>query len=328
MDSLPEMMRAVRRTGDGGPETLSLTECPLPELQPGEVLVRVTAAGVNRADVLQRQGHYPPPRGASDILGLEVSGRVAAVGAEHGGWQVGDECLALLSGGGYADYVAVPHGQLVPLPPGIDPVTAAGVLEVAATVQSNADAARLAPGETFLVHGGAGGIGSFAIPYAKALGCTVWTTAGTEEKVQFCRELGADLAVSYRTDWARTYAEAGGADVILDIQGARYLAPNLGLLNTDGRLVVIGLLGGRKAELDLGLLLRRRLQITATTLRSRSDAQKAQICAGVVERVWPLYADGRLSAAPTEVFAAADVAAAHAYFDSGEHRGKIVLAFS
>jgi putative PIG3 family NAD(P)H quinone oxidoreductase len=328
MNSLPATMLAVQRSGDGGPEVLSLTKTPVPRLKPGEVLVKVTAAGVNRADVLQRKGHYPPPPGASDILGLEASGRVAAVGIEHGDWQVGDDCLALLSGGGYAEYVAVPHRQLVPPPPGLDLVTAAGVLEVAATVQSNADLARLSPGETFLVHGGAGGIGSFAIPYAKALGCTVWTTAGSEEKLQFCRDLGADRAVSYREDWAQAYAEAGGTDVILDIQGARYLAPNLGVLKQDGRLIVIGLLGGRRAELDLGPMLARRLQIIATTLRSRTANQLAQICAGVAERVWPLYAAGRLSAAPTKVFEAADVAAAHTYFDSGEHRGKIVLTLS
>lgn len=327
-DSLPATMRAVERSGDGGPEVLKLGHRPVPQLQPGEVLVKVTAAGVNRADVLQRQGRYPSTPGGSDILGLEVSGHVAAAGADHGGWQVGDACLALLAGGGYAEFVAVPHGQLVPPPPGLDLVTAAGVLEVAATVQSNIDTAHLSPGETFLVHGGAGGIGSFAIPYAKALGCTVWTTAGSEEKLQFCRDLGADLAVSYREDWARAFADAGGADVILDIQGARYLAPNLGVLKKDGRLVVIGLLGGNTAEINLGHVMTNRLQLSASTLRGRPAAQKARICAAVAERIWPLYASGQLSAAPTRAFPAADVAAAHEYFDSGNHRGKIVLTFT
>jgi putative PIG3 family NAD(P)H quinone oxidoreductase len=326
-EAIPATMRAVQRSDDGGPEVLSVGEQQVPQLQPTEVLVRVTAAGLNRADVMQRRGFYPPPPGTSEVLGLEVSGHVAAVGADSRGWRVGDACLALLAGGGYAEYVAVDHRQVVSPPPGLDLVTAAGVLEVAATVQSNADVARLCAGETYLVHGGAGGIGSFAIQYAKALRCTVWTTAGSAEKLEFCRELGADLAVSYSDDWAQEYTDAGGADVILDNQGARYLAANLGVLKDDGRLVVIGLQGGRKAEIDLNAMLRRRLQLNATSLRSRPAEQKAEICAHVVDRVWPMYADGRIKAAPTKVFEAADVAAAHSYFDSGEHRGKVVLTF-
>lgn len=326
--SIPTSMRAVTVTGDGdGPDVLQLGEAPVPQPKAGEVLVQVTAAGINRADVMQRKGFYPPPPGASDIIGLEVSGRVAAVADGVTGWSVGDRCLALLAGGGYAEYVAVEAAHLLPLPPGVDPITAAGVLEVAATVQSNADVADLKPGETYLVHGGAGGIGSFAIQYAKALGCAVFTTAGSDEKLDFCRELGADLAVSYRDDWASAFTDAGGVDVILDNQGARYLAPNLGVLKNDGRMVVIGLQGGRKGELDLGLQLRKRASVIATSLRSRPSEQKAQICADVVERIWPMYADGRIRTAPTKVFEAADVVAAHEYFDSGEHRGKIVLTF-
>lgn len=327
MSETTAMMRAVERTGDGGPEVLRLGTAPRPTPGPTEVLIRVTAAGLNRADVMQRRGHYPPPPGASEILGLEVSGHIAELGDEVEGWEVGDPAVALLVGGGYAEYAAVDYRQVIPPPPGVDLVTAAGVLEVAATVQSNADVARLSEGESYLVHGGAGGIGSFAIQYAKARGCTVWTTAGAEEKLEFCRSFGADLAVSYRDDWAKAFTDAGGANVILDNQGARSLMANLGVLKPDGRMVIIGLQGGREGDINLRLMLQRRLQLTVTSLRSRPVEQKAQICADVVERVWPMYADGRIRTAPTTVFTADEAAAAHEYFDSGEHRGKIVLTF-
>lgn len=320
-------MQAVLASGTGDPEVLRLAAVPTPSPQPGELLVRVTAAGLNRADVMQRRGFYPPPPGASDILGLEVSGHIAAVSEGVEGWHVGDPCVALLAGGGYAEYVSVAAGQVLPPPPGVDLVTAGGVLEVAATVRSNLQLAHLTRGETFLVHGGAGGIGSFAIQYAKALGCTAWTTAGSEDKLEFCGELGADLAVDYHDDWPAAFAEAGHADVILDNQGARYLESNLGVLKPDGRLVIIGLQGGRRAEIDLNALLRKRNQIIATTLRSRPADQKAAICAGVAEEIWPMYADGRIKPAPTRTFPATEAAAAHAYFDSGDHRGKILLTF-
>lgn len=323
----PTTMQAVLVSGPGGPEVLGLRETPVPSPQRGELLIKVVAAGLNRADVMQRRGFYPPPPGASEIIGLEISGHVAAVAEGVEGWQVGDPCVALLAGGGYAEYAAVPAAQVLPPPPGVDLVTAAGVLEVAATVQSNARVAHLAAGETFLVHGGAGGIGSFAIQYAAALGCTVWTTAGSAEKLDFCRELGADLAVDYHDDWAAAFTDAGGADVILDNQGARYLSANLGVLKPDGRLVIIGLQGGRTAEIDLNAVLRKRNQVIATSLRSRPADQKAAICAAVAEEIWPLYADGRLRTAPTTTFPAAEAAAAHEYFDSGDHRGKIVLTF-
>ncbi|NNG19720.1 NAD(P)H-quinone oxidoreductase [Naumannella sp. ID2617S] len=318
-------MRAVLAEGAGGPEVLRVGEVETPTPGPGQVLVKVTAAGINRADVMQRLGHYPPPPGESEVIGLEVSGTVAALGADVDDWSVGMECLALLSGGGYAEYVAVPAGQLVPPPPGVDLVTAAGVLEVAATVQSNAEIAHLGTGDAYLVHGGAGGIGSFAIQYAKALGCTVFTTAGSAEKLQFCRELGADHALDYHDDWSVAVQEAGGVDVILDNMGAKYLDANLTALRPDGRLTVIGLMGGRKGELNLGALLAKRGQVIATSLRSRPAKQKAAICTGVVERVWPMIADGSISTAPTRRFALDEVAAAHEYFDSGEHRGKLVL---
>ncbi|MDO5682591.1 MAG: NAD(P)H-quinone oxidoreductase [Propionibacteriaceae bacterium] len=324
---VPTTMQAVVTSGQGGPEVLSLAEIPTPRPAAGEVLIRVAAAGMNRADVMQRKGFYPPPPGASETIGLEVSGHIAAVAEGVTSWQIGEPCVALLAGGGYADYVAVPAPQVIPPPPGIDLITAAGVLEVAATVLSNARVAQLKPGETFVVHGGAGGIGSFAIPYAKALGCTVWTTAGSADKLDMCRALGADLAVDYHEDWAAAFADAGGADVILDNQGARYLESNVSVLRPDGRLVIIGLQGGRKAEIDLNAVLRKRNHVIATSLRSRPLEQKAEICATVVAEVWPMIADGRIPAAPTITYPAAEVAAAHAYFDSGDHRGKLVLTF-
>lgn len=321
-----ERMRAVERSGDGDPEVLSLGEADRPTPAEGQVLIKVTAAGVNRADVMQRKGFYPPPPGESDIIGLEVSGTIAdANGCSD--WSEGDECLALLAGGGYAEYVAVAAGQVVPPPPGLDLVTAAGVLEVAATVVSNTDIAHLSADELFLVHGGAGGIGSFAIQYAKGLGCRVATTAGSAEKLAYCRDLGADHAIDYHDDWVAQVKELGGADVILDNMGAKYLMPNLDALAKDGRLVIIGLMGGRKAELDLNKLLQTRGSVISTSLRSRPADQKAAICRAVVERVWPLYADGSITPPPTKVFAAADVAEAHTYFDSGDHRGKLVLTF-
>ncbi|WP_460769188.1 NAD(P)H-quinone oxidoreductase [Mariniluteicoccus flavus] len=319
-------MRAVERSGDGGPEVLALGQADAPRPAAGQVLIRVAAAGVNRADVMQRNGFYPPPPGESDILGLEVSGTMAdANGCD--GWSEGDECVALLAGGGYAELVAVDARQVLPPPPGVDLVTAAGVLEVAATVVSNLGLARLGEGDLFLVHGGAGGIGSFAIPYAKSIGATVATTAGSAEKLDFCRELGADHAIDYHDDWQAAIADLGGADVILDNMGAKYLMPNVQALAEDGRLLIIGLMGGRKAELDLNVLLQKRGSVISTSLRSRPADQKAAICAAVAERVWPKIADGTIRTAPTKVFDAADVAAAHTYFDSGDHRGKLVLRF-
>lgn len=318
-------MRAVVCDGSGGPEALRVQDVATPTPQPGQVLIQVISAGVNRADVMQRKGFYPPPPGVSEILGLEVSGRVVATTADVHDWDVGDPCLALLAGGGYAEFVAVDSRQLVPLPPGVDPVTAGGVLEVAATVQSNAEAARLTFSEQFLVHGGAGGIGSFAIQYAKALDCTVLTTAGSAEKLAYCRELGADHAIDYHDDWVAAVSDLGGADVVLDNMGAKYLDKHLEVLRPDGRLVVIGLMGGRKAELNLGALLAKRGEVMATSLRSRPVEQKAAICAAVVEQVWPMYASGQVRPAPTKIFGLDEVAKAHEYFDSGEHIGKVVL---
>ncbi len=321
-------MQAITVREPGGPEVLELAEVPDPRPGPGEIAIRVHAAGINRADLLQRQGHYPPPAGASGILGLEASGEVAELGPEVSGWAVGDACVALLSGGGYAERVVVPAGQVVPPPPGLDEVAAGGVIEAAATVQSNLANAELTAGDTFLVHGGAGGIGSFAIPYAKHLGATVVTTAGTAAKLDYCRTLGADHAISYRGDWvAEVRAAVGdhGIDVILDNMAAKYLDDHVELLAADGRLMIIGMQGGRKGSLDIGRLMSKRGQLHSASLRTRPVEQKAAICRAVVETVWPLYADGTLAPPAYEVFPLADAAAAHARMESGEHTGKIIL---
>ncbi len=321
-------MRVVSVTAPGGPENLTITEAPTPELRPGEVLVKVAAAGVNRADLLQRQGYYPPPAGTSEVIGLEVSGTIAAVANEVDGWAPGDPCVALLAGGGYAEYVAVPSGQVITPPAGIDLITAAGLIEVAATVVSNFDHVHLAAGETVLIHGGTGGIGSFAIQYAKALGVTVITTAGSRAKLDLCREFGADHAIDYHDDWAAAVAEATGGrgvDVILDVMGAKYLEANVASLAVDGRLVVIGLQGGRKGTLDLNRLLSKRATVTATSLRFRPTAQKAAICAAVAERVWPLVSSGAIRPAPETRFALDEVAQAHRQLESGDNIGKVLL---
>jgi putative PIG3 family NAD(P)H quinone oxidoreductase len=322
-------VKAVIAREPGAPEVLQLVELETPAPGPDEVLVKVRGAGVNRADLLQRQGHYPPPPGASEIIGLEVSGEVTAVGADVVGHRVGEECVALLAGGGYAEYVVVPAGQVVAVPPGFDLQAAAGVIEVAATVFSNLQAARLGAGETFLVHGGAGGIGSFAIQYAKSLGATVIATAGSADKVEYCRELGADHALSYRGDWAgevRTATGRRGVDVILDNMGAKYLGVHVDLMAPEARLVVIGMQGGVTAELNLAALMAKRGSVTATSLRARPVAEKAAICRGVVESVWPLLADGTIRPTRQTVYPLAEAAAAHTRLESGDHTGKIVLA--
>ncbi len=321
-------MRIVTVSEPGGPEKLTITQGPRPQPGPDEVVVRVRAAGVNRADLLQRQGHYPPPPGASEVIGLEVSGTIEAVGERVDGWRVGRPCVALLAGGGYAEFVAVPAGQVVEPPPGVDLVTAAGLMEVAATVVSNFDHVHLAAGETVLIHGGSGGIGTFAIQYAKAIGARVLVTAGSAEKLELCRELGADVGLDYHDDWAAGVAGAtggAGVDVILDVMGAKYLEANVAALAMDGRLVVIGLQGGRKATLDLNRLLTRRATVTATSLRGRPTAQKAEISAAVAERVWPLVAAGTIRTAPETRFPLEQVADAHRHLESGQHVGKVIL---
>ena len=323
-------MRAVVAQGTGGPKVLSVGEVPDPVAGPGEVLVEVVATAVNRADTLQRQGFYPPPPGASDIIGLECSGRVAALGEGVEGWQVGDEVCALLAGGGYAELVAVPAGQLMPVPDGIDLVTAAALPEVACTVWSNLFmVAGLTPGESVLIHGGAGGIGTFAIQLAHQLGSRVFTTGGSPDKLSLCGSLGADVTINYReqdfVEVVREHTDAHGVDVILDNMGAKYLSRNVSALATEGRLVIIGMQGGTKAELDIAALLNKRAAVIATSLRSRPTADKAAICAAVVEHVWPLVADGLVRPVVHETMPLTEVAAAHALMGEGSHTGKILL---
>ena len=323
-------MRAVVADGTGGPEVLSVQEVPDVEPGPGEVAIEVAATAVNRADTLQRMGFYPPPKGASDVIGLECSGTVAALGEGVEGWAVGDEVCALLAGGGYASRVVVPAGQVMPVPAGVDLVHAGALPEVACTVWSNVFmVAGLKPEESFLVHGGAGGIGTFAIQLAHALGSQVLTTGGTPEKLALCAELGADVTISYRDeDFVQVAREATGGkgvDVILDNMGAAYLGRNVDALATEGRLVVIGMQGGTKGELDLGKLLGKRGAVIATSLRGRPAEGKAAICASVVEHVWPLVADGTIRPVVEQTMPLEDVRRAHELMDAGSHTGKIVL---
>ena len=321
-------MRAVVTSEPGGPEVLQLAELAAPDPAPGEVVIDVVAAGVNRADLMQREGYYPPPPGVSDVIGLEVSGHVARLGEGVADLEVGQPCVALLAGGGYAEQVVAPAGQVLPPPPGYDLVDAAGVIEVAATVWSNLAYAHLTACEGFLLHGGAGGIGSFAIQYAKARGATVITTAGSEDKLAHCRELGADHAFSYRDDWAAQVREATGdhgVDVVLDNMGATYLETHVDLLARDGRLVVIGFQGGRRGTLDLGVLLPKRASVAAISLRGRPVEQKADICRHVAADVWPLLADGSIKPSRLTTFPLDEVATAHRQLEGSDNVGKIVL---
>ena len=321
-------MQAITIPSFGGPEVLTWTTVPDPVPGPDEVLVAVAAAAVNRADLMQRQGLYPPPPGAPEYPGLECAGRIAALGPGVTGWQVGDEVCALLAGGGYAELVAVPVGQLLPVPAGLSLTEAAALPEVACTVWSNVgQLAHLGPGETFLVHGGGSGIGTHAIQVGHALGARVLCTAGSAAKLARCRELGADVAVNYRDeDFVAVAAEAGGADVILDVIGAKYLARNLDALAPNGRLVIIGLQGGRTAELDLGLLMAKRGTVISTSLRARPGPEKAAIVAAVGQRVWPWVASGRVRPVVDRVLPMRDAAEAHRAVEASDHVGKVVLA--
>ncbi len=323
-------MRAVRCAGAGGPDVLGVGTVDDPQAGPGDVLVRVRAAGVNRADLLQREGHYPPPPGTSEVLGLECSGVVEAVGAEVADWQVGDEVCALLAGGGYAELVAVPAGQVLPLPRGIDLVDAAALPEVTATVWSNVFMlAGLQPDEVLLVHGGAGGIGTMATQLGAALGATVAVTAGSAPRLERCASYGASILVDHHeqdfVEAVRTATDGHGADVVLDVLGAGYLMRNISVLATSGRLVVIGLQGGSKGELDLGAMLTKRAALLATTLRSRPVAEKAAIVASVRENVWPLVEAGTVRPVVHARLPLEQAGAAHRLMDSGEVVGKVLL---
>jgi putative PIG3 family NAD(P)H quinone oxidoreductase len=323
-------MRAVVITKPGGPEVLKWQEVPDPDLGPGEVLIDVAAAGVNRADLLQRQGLYPPPPGAPPYPGMECSGRIEAVGTEVTGWQPGDDVCALMAGGGYAEKVAVPAGLVLPVPDGISVVDAAALPEATCTVYSNVfQVGRLTAGETLLVHGGASGIGTIAIQLAKANGARVMCTAGAGKKLEFCRSLGADVAISYRNeDFVTVVRDATGghgADVILDIMGASYLARNLSALAAGGRLVIIGRQGGNRAELDLGVLQGKRASIHATTLRNRPLGEKAAIVSAGHENVWPLVSAGKVVPVIDRRIPMPNAAEAHRILQDGDHIGKVLL---
>jgi len=313
----------------GGPEALVWSEVPDPEPGPGEVIVDVRASAVNRADLLQRQGHYPPPPGAPAYPGLECSGVISAIGPDVADWEVGREVCALLAGGGYAERVAVPAGQLLPVPAGVDLVDAAALPEVACTVWSNVvRVARLGTGETLLLHGGGSGIGTFAIQLAVALGATVVVTARAA-KHERLRELGAAHTIDYReqdfVEEVRRVTDGRGADVILDIMGAAYLPRNVAALAAGGRLVVIGMQGGRKGELDLGALLAKRGTIAATALRSRPLEEKAEIVRGVREQVWPLIESGAIRPVVDRRLPMTEAARAHRLVESNDHVGKVLL---
>lgn len=319
---------SIREPGD--PDVLVWTEHPDPQPGPGEVVIDVVASAVNRADLAQRQGNYPPPKGASEIPGLECSGTIAEIGEGVTGWNVGDEVCALLAGGGYAERVTVPAAQVLPKPAGVDLVEAAGIPEVACTVWSNVVMeAGLREGHLFLVHGGAGGIGTCAIQIAKALGARVAATAGSAESRALCAELGADPVISYRDeDFVEVVKGLGGANVILDNMGASYLDRNLSALAMDGFLAVIGMQGGAKAELNMGKMLMKRLRMSALGLRGRpveGPNGKARIVADVRERLWPLIESGEVRMPVHAQVPMAEASRAHATLESGDVRGKILL---
>jgi NADPH2:quinone reductase len=326
-------MRYIDTSESGGPEVLVLAEGPRPEPGPGEVLIRIAAAGINRPDVMQRKGVYPPPPDASPILGLEVAGRIAALGRGVSAWKIGDRVCALTNGGGYAEYVAVPQGQCLPVPAGLDMEAAAALPETFFTVWSNVfDRAGLKKGERFLVHGGSSGIGTTAIQMAKSMGAWVATTAGTPEKCRACEDLGADLSVLYtQNDYVqkiRAATKGYGVDVSLDMVGGDYAGRNLDLAARDGRLVSIAFLKGAKVEIDLAQVLFKRLVLTGSALRPMSVEEKSAIAENLKTVIWPLIESGKIRPKIFAVFPLSDASGAHRLMESGRHIGKIVLRVS
>ena len=326
----PISMTCVEIAEFGGPEVLKPATRPTPEVAAGEILVRVAAAGVNRPDIFQRQGNYPPPRGVTHILGLEVAGVVAAVADDIAGWKAGDSLCALTSGGGYAEYCAVPAPQCLPIPDGLNMIEAAAVPETFFTVWTNIfERAALKPGETFLVHGGAGGIGTAAIQMANRLGARIIATAGTAEKCALCMELGAERAINYRqedfVDVAKEFGNGKGVDVILDMVGGGYIERNIKALAADGRLVNIAYLQGSKAEINFLPVMLKRLTITGSTPRPQTVERKGAIAGALQERIWPLIAADGIKPVINATFPLAEAADAHRLMESGNHFGKIVL---
>lgn len=330
-DNLPSTMRAVEITEPGGPEVLRIAERPVPEPGDDEVLIKVQAAGVNRPDVMQRLGMYPPPPGAPDIPGLEVAGTIAAVGSNVGDEQIGNTVCALVVGGGYAEYCTAPVSLCLPVPDGSSAVQAAAIPETFFTVWTNVfDRGDLTSGESLLVHGGSSGIGTTAIQLAKAFGSTVYVTAGSEEKCQACRDLGADAAINYKEeDFVERISELTkerGVDIILDMVGGDYLPRNLDSLAEEGRIVQIALLRGPKVEMNLLPIMLKRLTLTGSTLRPRTVAQKAMIAHSLREKVWPLLDSGQVRPIIHATFPLAKASEAHAMMESSQHIGKIVLS--
>ncbi|KIC14861.1 NAD(P)H-quinone oxidoreductase [Leisingera sp. ANG-DT] len=324
---MTEMMRAVEITKPGGPEVLQLCQRPVPQPGHGEVVIKVAYAGVNRPDALQRAGAYDPPKGASDLPGLEASGEVVAVGAGVSGIAAGDQVCALLPGGGYAEYVATPAAHCLPVPAGLDLKQAACLPETFFTVWSNVfTRGGLKAGERFLVHGGSSGIGTTAIQLARAFGARVFATAGSDEKCQACLDLGAERAINYRDeDFVKVMREEGGADLVLDMVGGDYIPRNIKAMAEDGRLVQIAFLQGPKVELNFALMMVKRLTLTGSTLRPQSDLAKAQIAQDLAEAVWPLIEAGKVAPVMDSEFTLEEAAAAHARMEGSGHIGKIVL---
>lgn len=331
MPTLPETMRQIRFEGTGGPDVMTIETVPLPEPGPGQVLIAVAAAGVNRPDVMQRQGLYPPPKGATEIPGLEISGTIAALGEGVTGLSLGEEVCALVISGGYAEFALAEAGQVLPKPEPLSLVEAAGLPETVFTVYSTVvQRGRLQPGERFLVHGGSSGIGSTAIQIAKAHGAIVYATAGSAQKCRFCEELGADAAINYRdSDFVEAIKEltgGKGVDVILDMVGAGYLSKNIASLAIEGRLVIIAFMKGYKAEsVNLTPIMLKRLTVTGATLRAQPNASKAAIAERLRSDVWPLLNAGRIKPVIHATFPLEEAAKAHALMESSAHLGKILL---
>jgi len=328
--SLPKNMTAIEISEYGAPDVLQPTTRPIPTPCIGEVLIRVSAAGVNRPDTIQRAGHYPPPPGQSDLPGLEVSGEIVALGPETTGVKIGDLVCALTPGGGYAEYCKTPASHCLPIPTSVSETDAAGLPETTFTVWHNVfQRANLTAGESFLIHGGSSGIGTTAIQLAKAFGATVYTTAGSDEKCTACRELGADLALNYKQeDWANVLREVThkrGVDVILDMVGGDYIQKNIDSLSVDGRLAIIAFLNGAKAELTLSRFMVKRQTITASTLRAQSDAAKANIATELREKVWPLLSAGQVRPIVDTTYALKDASQAHKKMEASDHIGKLIL---
>ena len=327
---LPSAMRSVVVTTPGGPEALAIVERPLPEPGPGEVLVRVAATGINRVDTFQRMGKYALPPGASDILGLEFAGDVVALGSDVHRWRVGDTVCALVAGGGHAEYCAVHEDHCLPIPQGLSLIEAASLPETCFTAWTNVfDRCRLKPGETLLVHGGSSGIGVAAIQMAHHMGSNVIVTAGSDEKCAACRELGADLAVNYRTQdfvaEAKTFTKGRGVDVVLDMVGGSYVARNIDAMALDGRLAFIAFLGGSRAEVDFRHVMAKRLTITGSTLRPQTQAQKSAIRIALENHIWPLLEARQMRPVVHKTFPLAEIAQSHRLLESSAHIGKIVL---